>query len=128
MNILLDTHAFLWWVLGDSRLSKSAQTLILEENVGVHVSAITALEIAIKVRLLKLPEATILIHRFEDEVERQGFRAISVTSTHACTAGLLKGADRDPFDRVIAAQAILEGMILISNDPALERLGAERHW
>jgi PIN domain nuclease of toxin-antitoxin system len=118
----------LWWVLGDERLSGRAREVIGTSTTTVHVSAITALEIAIKVRLLKLSQAYVLVHRFEDEVERQGFNAISVTPGHARCAGLLKGAHRDPFDRVLAAQALIEGLVLVSNDDAIDALGAQRIW
>ncbi len=127
MPLLLDTHAFAWWALGDRRLSRVASDAI-REDPGIYVSAVVAWEISGKVRLGKWPEATILAERFFDTVSHYGMMPLPITLQHAHLAGSLTGAHRDPFDRMLAAQAIVEGIPLVTADPAFRSFAVEVLW
>ena len=128
MKLLLDTHALLWWWLDDRRLSSKARAKIGQSANVVFVSAVSALEIAIKVRLGKLPEANDLVDQFEEGLAQQGFKPLPVSMTHALKAGLLEGDHRDPFDRLLAAQAMIDDLTIITNDRALTAFGASALW
>lgn len=128
MRTLLDTHVLFWWLTDDQQLSAEARRAIETEPDGVHVSVVTALEIAIKVGLGKWPEAAGLIDNFEREVAAEGFRMLPVEVTHARAAGLSKSSHRDPFDRILVAQALIEELTLITSDRRLAALGATCLW
>lgn len=128
MPILLDTHALLWWLDGDARLSRRVRTLIEKADEEVLVSAATAWEIATKVRLGKLPGAGEVAENFLEMVATQGFRVLAISAEDALLAGSLDSNHRDPFDRMLAAQARRRRLQIASRDAALERLGAERLW
>ncbi|HEU0221073.1 MAG TPA: type II toxin-antitoxin system VapC family toxin, partial [Paracoccaceae bacterium] len=114
MRLLLDTHAFLWWLEGNLRLSGPAQAAIGEEANAVHVSAASVWEITTKHRLGKLPGAGLLVQDVTAEIEAQGFTALPITTRHAERAGRLPGPHRDPFDRMLIAQALAEDLVLVS--------------
>jgi len=101
MHVLLDTHALLWWLSGDTLLTKSARKTIADTKNGVYVSAASAWEIATKVRLGKLPTAVDLVSDFDGLLARELFQTLSISAEHAIRAGLLPGPHRDPFDRHI---------------------------
>lgn len=128
MRVLLDSHALVWLLDGDRRLSKGAREAIEADDAIVCISAATAWEISTKVRLGKWPEAASLSTSLATVMAQFGFVALSVTIDHALTAGLLPGPHRDPFDRMLAAQAAMEGIPLISADPAFRALGTEVLW
>jgi PIN domain nuclease of toxin-antitoxin system len=121
--LLLDTHVFLWWRANDARLSTSARQAIASAEL-VLVSAASAWEAAIKISLgrLKLPES------FGRGVEDSGFQRLPVAFEHAEAAGALPRHHADPFDRMLVAQAVLEGCTLVSHDRALEPYGALMLW
>jgi PIN domain nuclease of toxin-antitoxin system len=128
MRLLLDTHTLLWWMTDDPHLSKSAQVLIADKaNVSI-VSAVSAWEIATKVRLGRLPMATVLVRSFVQDLAREGIEILSVSAEHGTRAGGLPGTLRDPFDRVLTAQALTEDVPIVSNDKALDGYGAKRLW
>jgi PIN domain nuclease of toxin-antitoxin system len=102
--------------------------VIASDGTKVFVSAISALEIATKVRIGKLEEARILVERYDQYVDEQGFSVLPVSNAQARRAGLLNGPHRDPFDRVITAQAIMEGLQVVTCDDAIAKLGAETLW
>src|SRR5262245_46037287 len=110
MRTLLDTHALLWWLSDDSALTKAARTVIAETKNTIFVSAASAWEIATKVRLGKLPTATDLVTDFAGQLDREGFETLAISADHAIRAGLLPGVHRDPFDRMLIAQAQAENM------------------
>lgn len=120
---LLDTHALLWALTEPDRLSPTARALIEPPDNELIVSAASAWEIATKNRLGKLGQADVLVAAYTRHLHRLGAREASITSDHALLAGSLPWEHRDPFDRVIAAQALLEGLSIISADPALHALG-----
>jgi PIN domain nuclease of toxin-antitoxin system len=83
---------------------------------------------AIKVGLGRLPSAIGLLNDFEDELAKDGFRALELTSGHGIRAGLVPGPHQDPFDRMLIAQAQAENLAIVSNDPVLDRDGVRRVW
>jgi len=125
--VLLDTHILLWWLQGGSKLSLKARTIILDTEAKVLVSAASAWEIAIKVKAGKL-DAGGLVARFHSVLDDNRFIELPVTATHALRAGLLEGSHRDPFDRMLIAQAQVEDMPIISNDKAFDEFSVRRVW
>jgi len=128
MRVLLDTHVLIWWFLDSPRLPEKIKALIDEPESTVLVSAASGWEIATKFRIGKFQDARELAQNFPDHVKRWRFAPLSITLEHAHLAGLLPGAHRDPFDRMLAAQSILEGVELVSSDPAVAQLGARVVW
>ena len=128
MNPLLDTHAFLWWVAGDTALSLSARTAIGDENNAVFVSAASAWEIAAKFRIGKLPGVVAIADDLGAALEAQGFVPLPITFVHGQTAGSLPGPLKDPFDRMLIAQAMLDRMVLVSNEQGFGCYGVRRLW
>lgn len=128
MKLLLDTHALLWWLDGDQRLSPTARSLIGDKNTVVFVSAASAWEISTKVRIGKLPGAVEVAEQFVDVIGRQDFEGLSISVRHARLAGLLPGKHRDPFDRMLIAQAQIEGLPLVSIEPLFDHFGIRRIW
>jgi PIN domain nuclease of toxin-antitoxin system len=128
MRLLLDTHTLLWWLADSSSLPASARKLIANKNSDVLVSAASAWEIATKVRLGKLPMAVDLAHDFAAYLERERFQTLSVSAEHGIRAGLLPGPHRDPFDRMLIAQALAENLTIVSNDVVFDAYGANRVW
>ncbi len=128
MKLLLDTHALLWWLSGDKKLPKAVVKFIGTKDTDVYVSAASAWEIATKVRIGKLPEAEWLSGQFMRVVKDQGFSELPVSIRHGDLAGSLPGIHRDPFDRVLAAQSLLEGMAIATNDIDLKSFGVKAFW
>ena len=128
MGLLLDTHALLWWLDGDSQLSVPAQDAIGDETNTVWVSAASAWEIATKVRIGKLPGAGYVAGHFGRILDEQSFRALPITVEHALRAGSLPGDHRDPFDRMLIAQTQAEGLTLISSESLFDAFGVRRLW
>lgn len=129
MRVLLDTHALLWWALDDPHLSERARKSISEPATAVHVSAASAWELATKVRLGKLPGADHFVSELGTYLERQGFVALDITMDHAQRAGSLPGPHKDPFDRMLVAQAQAENLVIVSNDDrAFDAYGVVRLW
>jgi PIN domain nuclease of toxin-antitoxin system len=108
VKLLLDTHVLVWWFAGDRRLPVATRQLIDGPEVEPYVSAATAWELATKYRLGKLQEAALLVEGFFDLLDRFSFKHLSVTTEHGHRAGLLPGDHKDPFDRMLAAQALIE--------------------
>lgn len=128
MRVLIDTHALLWWFVDDPRLSAKARTLILDERTDVLVSAASAWEIATKHRLGKLPEAEEVATRFDQLVDADGFTPLPIRSRHALVAGAFDAQHRDPFDRMLAAQAQIERVPLLTADRALSVFPIKTLW
>lgn len=128
MSLLLDTHAFLWWVADDARLSKRARSAIGDSKRVVYFSSASAWELSTKHRIGRLSEARELLADLPGIVERSGFTELPISTKHAVLAGSLPGAHRDPFDRMLAAQAILENLEVVTTDGALAALGARAIW
>lgn len=128
MRVLLDTHALLWWLAGDKSLSRRARLVIADEDNEIFVSAASAWEVSTKHRVGKLPGAGPLVVDFAREVRQQGFSELPITLDHGQVAGALPGVHRDPFDRMLVAQAREEKMALVSNDAVFDTFGVERIW
>lgn len=128
MTLLLDTNAFVWWLRGEPRISPRLRATI-EQNPGeTYVSAISAYEMSQKYRLGKWPEVAPFMEGFEALAAAANLSILNVTARHALRAGLLPGDHRDPFDRMLVAQAMVEGLRLVSSDRGLGRLGVEVVW
>ena len=128
MRLLLDTHTLLWWLSEDSSLPASARKLIANKNHDVLVSAASVWEIATRVRLGKLPIAVDLAHDFTAYLERERFETLAVSAEHGIRAGLLPGPHKDPFDRMLVAQALAENLAIVSNDMVFDGYGVKRVW
>ena len=128
MRLLLDTHALLWWLDGDRRLSRKARTAIGAEINSVIVSAASGWEITTKARLGKLPGAIDVAADVAGCVAGQGFSTLDITILHAQRAGRLPGDHRDPFDRMLIAQAQIEDLSLVSDDRVFDTYGVTRFW
>jgi PIN domain nuclease of toxin-antitoxin system len=128
VRILLDTHALLWAAFDEDSLSPRARRLIQSPDSEIIVSAATAWEITTKFRLGKLDFARDLAENFISEVTAAGYLLLSISPEHAVRAGLLPGDHKDPFDRMLAAQAIHENIPLLSNDSQLDVFGVRREW
>jgi PIN domain nuclease of toxin-antitoxin system len=127
-RILLDSVALVWWYRDPKKLSRPSYNAIFEKTSEVFVSAATAWEIATKVRKGRLPEAARLIERFDDYLEDQEFTPLAVTIAHAKLGGSLSSLHKDPFDRLIAAQAQIEDLSIVTCDAAFQGLGARILW
>lgn len=128
MQLLLDTHALLWWLADYPQLGAAARSAIAIKANIVWVSAASALEIATKVRLGKLPGGEDLAADFNRAIEMEGFEPLPISADHALRAGLLPGAHKDPFDRMLIAQAQAENLVLVSNETVFDGYGVRRVW
>ena len=128
MRLLLDTHALLWWLDGDRRLSLKARRAIANESNTILVSAASAWEITTKARLGKLPGAADVAADVTGCVASQGFTPLDITLLHAQRAGGLPGEHRDPFDRVLIAQSQLEDVAVVSDDEVFDAYDLRRFW
>ena len=128
MRLLLDTHAFLWWIINDKRLSQAARRAIADEDNDVLISAVSVWEIAIKHRIGKLPESETLVENMAAKIALEGFEELPITVDDAVRAGQLPGHHSDPFDRMLIAQALARNIPLVSNEPLFDRYGVRRLW
>lgn len=126
--MIIDTHVLLWAFTGDARLPRAIRTLVDDESAVIYVSAASAWEITTKFRLGKLPSSAPIAHDVERFVVVEGFRPLDVTMQHAQQAGALPGDHGDPFDRMLAAQAQIENMPIISGDRVFNGFGVRRLW
>jgi len=128
LRALLDTHTLIWWMTTDPHLSKPAHALIKNRDNSSLVSAVSAWEIATKVRLGRLPAAADLIRNFVEDLTRERIEILAVTAEHGIRAGLLPGPHQVPFNRMLIAQALAENVPIVSNDRALDGYGVNRLW
>jgi PIN domain nuclease of toxin-antitoxin system len=128
LRLLLDTHALIWWLAGDDALSRRAREAIANEDNPVAVSAASAMEVATKFRIGKLPNAALLAQNFEAIVAGQGFDALAISIHHAKLAGEMNITHKDPFDRLLIAQAQAEDMMLVSNEVLFDDFAVKRLW
>ena len=128
MNVLLDTHAFLWFVADDRRLTDTARALIEAEDSQPFLSIASLWEMAIKVSLGKLklePSFEVFIPQ---QLAMNGIGILTLSLEHTAAVSTLPFHHRDPFDRLIAVQARLEKMSLVSADPAFDAYEVQRVW
>lgn len=128
VRVLLDTHVVLWALMEPARLSPPVHDLLRDRSTDVIVSSASAWEIATKQRLGKLDDAADLVHHYTDHLRRLGAEELSITSTHALTAGRFDVTHRDPFDRMLAAQSIVTGIPLVTSDPAFSQFPCGTFW
>ena len=126
MRLLLDTHAFLRRIADSSRLTEAARRAIANLRNDVAVSAASAWEIATKYRLGKLPGAERVARNIGARIAEQGFDKPAITVDDAARAGGLPGIHRDPFDRMLIAQALARDSTLVSNEALFDRYGVQR--
>lgn len=122
--LLADTHALLWWLADDDRLSSAAREVIEAGEVPVHFSAASVWEAEIKAAIGKL----VLPDDLLEALEADGFLEIVIAARHAREAARLPPLHRDPFDRMIAAQARLEGLTVVTRDPKIAAYGVPVLW
>ncbi|MFO7985492.1 MAG: type II toxin-antitoxin system VapC family toxin [Desulfatiglandaceae bacterium] len=123
--MLLDTHIFLWWLFDDPQLPAGIKRFVKDKNNAIFVSAASVWEITTKFRLGKLPDAAEVAGNVPEWIVRAGFESMPVTAEHAQLAGAWDLSHRDPFDRMLAAQAKLEKMPLASVDILLKDFPVE---
>ncbi len=128
MRLLLDTHAFLWWVFDDARLSPAARDLIADPAAEILFSTVSAWEIAIKAGTGRLDLPADVAAFIVDQVRRNRFRVLAVELPHALRVHALPDHHRDPFDRLLAAQALVEAVPLLSRDRHLAPYEIELRW
>ena len=128
MKALLDTHAFLWWISDDHKLSERAREIISEGRNELYFSAASGWEISIEAGLGRLEVPEDLEPFMADQLSRNAFQVLPIYLRHALYVRSLPDHHRDPFDRVLVSQAILEEMPLLSADPQISRYAAEVVW
>ena len=128
MRFLLDTHTLLWCFNASPSLSSQARRVIEDGSNEIMVSAASAWEIATKVRLGRLPTGEELVGDLDRYLKRLGFDVLPITLQHTVRAGKLPGEHRDPFDRMLIAQAQMEDLAIISNDRVFDAYHVQRVW
>jgi PIN domain nuclease of toxin-antitoxin system len=128
MRLLLDTHTLLWAFNGSSSLSTRARRILEDGANEILVSAISAWEIATKVRLGKFATGEDLISDFSFYLAQLGVDPLPISIEHALRAGRLPGEHRDPFDRMLIAQAQAEDIPILSNDRIFDEYHVQRVW
>ena len=127
-RLLIDTHVLLWWLDGDKRLVRKPRQLVQSEDNDIFVSAATVWEITTKARIGKLPGALAVAADVPACIADQGFVPLSITVEHAQIAGNLPGPHRDPFDRMLIAQAQLHQLTIVTQDPRFPLYGVPILW
>jgi PIN domain nuclease of toxin-antitoxin system len=128
-RLLLDTHAIIWWVLGSAELSKAARAAIANGENEIYFSPVSAMEITTKVRLGKLDIARSFAAGFQQQMEmKEGFLELPLRTSHAEMAGSIEMANQDPWDRLLIAQARIEGLRLVSNEKQFDAMAIARLW
>lgn len=128
MTILLDTHAFLWFIAGDRRLSTTARTMIEDARNLRWLSMASVWEIAIKTSLGRLTTPEPIDTFLVDQLQRNGINLFPISLVHVLRVATLPFLHRDPFDRLIAAQCLTETIPIVSRDEVFEYYGATRLW
>ena len=127
-RLLLDTHALIWWLLDDRSLSRTARTALSRPGNVVFVSAVSIVEISIKLSINKLPLPDELDQGLLEVVAATGFRSLPVTPEHAYFLRHLPWHHRDPFDRLLIAQSRLEKLTIVTEDQAIRRYSVDVLW
>ena len=128
MKVLFDTHALAWWLMDSPRLSVEARRVVSDPGNTIFASPVSAFEMATKCRIGKWPTAAILVADFEGYMARQNFTLLPVTAAHALRGGSMVGEHRDPFDRLLAGQSLVEGLPLLTSDREFRAFGVEVVW
>ena len=128
VGYLLDSHVLLWWWFDPERLSDPVQSLLIEPTTAVFVSVATVWELSLKHHLGKLPELDQAIGDLPGLLEADGFQALPIDLAHGLRAGAYSQSHRDPFDRMLAAQAELERLVLLTADSQLSSFPCSTLW
>lgn len=128
MSYLLDTHGLYWWLYFPERLPQTVREKLANPTVRVFASAVSAYEMSYKHHRGRWPQVESLVVAFEEVVAAERFELLPLTARHATRAGAYGPEHRDPFDRMLAAQADVEGLALVSKDSGLSELGTEVVW
>ena len=128
MRYLLDTHALFWWLYFPELLPAKISEILGNPDARVFASAVSAYEMSYKHHRGRWPEVEPLVGAFEEVVTAEGFDLLPLSAVHAIRAGSYGPEHRDPFDRMLAAQAVVEGLTLVSKDRWLSGMGAETVW
>jgi PIN domain nuclease of toxin-antitoxin system len=128
LKLLLDTHALLWALAGNPKLSAVARAAIGQEGAELLISSVSAFEITTKYRIGKLPEFAAIARDFPDILDQLEYSPLPVSLAHAALAGALDHPHGDPFDRLLIAQARIEGVPIVSNEALFDEFGVERVW
>jgi PIN domain nuclease of toxin-antitoxin system len=127
MKYLLDTHTYFWWNDDKDRLSRPVRELLSAPGGDFLLSVVTPWELAIKTRAGKI-DALRMLQNFEERETAAGFRVVRPTAAQAIRSGFLPPVHRDPFDRLLAAQALDLGIPILSRDSVFELYGVQRIW
>ena len=125
---LLDSHALLWWWFDPDRLSTAVRELLGDPATPVLVSAASVWELSLKHHQGKLPELSGAIADLPGLLQADGFEALPISLAHGLRAGCYSQAHRDPFDRMLAAQAELDRLVLLTADPQLSTFPCQTLW
>lgn len=127
MGLLLDSATLIWWVYDTRRMSAAAVQAVKAAD-RVFVSSVSAMELATKLRIGKLPQVRPLVEDFAEHCALDSFELLPLRHEHSICGGSVPGDHRDPFDRMLAGQAIVENLTIVSPDLAFDALGARRIW
>jgi PIN domain nuclease of toxin-antitoxin system len=127
MEVLLDTHTLIWWMVDPARLSTKATAALADTGCHILVSAVVAWELAIKINTGKIQPSSLLLS-LDSVFVKQNFAELPITVEQAIRAGLLPMHHRDPFDRLLVSQALALGIPIVSADRALDAYGVRRIW
>lgn len=125
---LLDSHALLWWWFDPDRLSTAVRDLLTNPAMPVLVSAASVWELSLKHQQGKLPELNGAIADLPGLLQADGFEALPISLAHGLRAGGYGQPHRDPFDRMLAAQAELDRLVLLTADPQLSTFPCQTLW
>lgn len=128
MKVLLDTHTLVWFALTDPRLSATAMTIIMDPTNEKLVSPVSYWEIAIKISIKKYALSQPYEVFMTEAIDKNGFSYLHVLPKHTAALITLPFHHKDPFDRLLVAQALVESIPIISNDTAMDAYGITRHW
>nr|WP_286193263.1 MULTISPECIES: type II toxin-antitoxin system VapC family toxin [unclassified Synechococcus] len=125
---MLDSHALLWWWFAPERLSGAALALLVDPTSRILVSAASVWELSLKHHQGKLPELATAMADLPGLLQADGFQALPISLAHGLRAGGYSQPHRDPFDRMLAAQAELERLLLLTADPQLSVFPCQTFW
>lgn len=128
MKLLLDTHALLWALDGNRKLSVAARAAIGREGADLLISSVSAFEITTKYRIGKLPEFAAIARDFPAILDQLDYSPLPVSLAHAALAGAIDHPHGDPFDRLLIAQARIERVPIVSNETLFDGFGVQRIW
>lgn len=128
MKVLLDTHTFLWWITDDPRLSARARDVLVDGTNIVLFSVASAWEIVIKAALGRLKSSEDLVALLTEQIRRNAFRVLPIELAHALRVYTLPDLHRDPFDRILVAQALVEQVPVLTADPYLRLYPVQVLW